>query len=484
VLNLPAKMAPDVIATALESISSPKSSRSEVINSLDKVKSLWMRTVMLWFWEHGFNAMRSIVNLSSNPLEYANAYKYMRATDAIDQQGARYGLNLYNRPDYGVRAHNQLQDLLTKVGVKRFNLGGIGARGDRILEMQDRLLWDKMIPFLQKFTYAMEMSKWTDRTGGKFLEGSAEFTAQARKAADFSNTVAGRVPRDLQDPELARGMRLLMFSPQWTMGRLSILANAAGEAGQIAAGTINPRDAMYLPFKMRQLAWGVALTYLGSKIMSGKAPQFNEKSLKFYMRTGLRDPNGREIGLDLIGWWQDDLKLFSDPFNYMLSRANPAFKVIGETLTGRDYLGRQMTPGQRVGNLLQSFGPPTEILSDAVRVGQAATGGRPIRGAEGLQMASRVLATARTATLDRPMDASIAKFAKRLLIGQGVPANDDNIFELSRLLRGNALSQKSLIDGRVINYLAYKRRNESIKHPAKTALETLWQEARRTLVDF
>jgi hypothetical protein len=327
----------------------------------------------------------------------------------------------------------------------------------------------------------MNMYKWTERTGGKFLEGSAEFTAAARNAADFSNTISGRVPQLLQEPELARGMRLLMFSPQWTMTRMSMLANAAGEANEIMNGRLNNKDPLYLKFKLRQLFWGAALTAVGSKIMSGKWPVFDPNNSRFYMRTGYRDPNGREMGLDVIGWWQDDVRLFNAPFNYMYNRLNPALRLTQEIISGRDYLGRAMTPGQRVGTILTSFGPLPEIASDVYRLGQAASGGRPIRGAEGIQMLSRSAAAFRTATLPRPMDAVVGKFAKKLLLKQGIPATDEDIYELSKLLRGNLLANKDMIDGRVINYLAYRRRGEVIKHPAATAL---WQEARRVLADF
>jgi hypothetical protein len=481
VLNLRGKIAPDVVAKTLENISAPRTSSSEIVNSLDRIKGLWMRGIMFWFWEHGFNAMRSLVNLSMNPMDYPNVYRYMRDTEAIGDQGARYGLNLYDRPDYGADAKRAAELTLGKVGIGKHTLAPLGARFDKILGMQDRLLWDKMIPFLQKFTYATEMYRWTERTGGKFLEGSPEFTTQARRAADYANTIAGRVPRYLQDPELARGMRLLMFSPQWTMSRISIIAQAAGEASEIMAGRLNPKDSMYLPFKMQQVALGAMLTFVGSKILSNKSPTFNPSSSKFYMRTGLHNSDGKEIGLDVIGWWQDDLRLFNHPFDFVANRMNPAFKVAYETITGRDYLGRSMTPSQRIGNIVTSFGPIPEIASDAVRLGQAAAGGRPVRGAEGLQMASRATATFRTSVLPKPIDVALAKYAKKLLVKQGVPANDDNVFELSRLMRANFIEGKDLIDPRVVTFLAYRRRGEIIKHPVATPL---WAETRRVIADF
>lgn len=476
ILNLPDKVAPEPVAKALESIASPRSSRSEVVNALDSVKSLWMRSIMFWWWEHGFNVGRSWINLSINPADYANAYKFVRGVDGLDSQIARYGGNLHDRPDRAAFATERVRGLFDAVGLPK-----LGGKYAKFAEWEDKLLWDKVVPSLQRFSYAMNMYKWTERTGGKFLEGSPEFTAAARNAADFSNTIAGRVPHLLQEPELARGMRLVMFSPQWTTSRLSILANAAGEASEILNGHIANKDPLYLKFKMRQLGAGIVLTYLGSKLMSGKAPQFQPNSSKFYMRTGLHDANGKEIGLDVVGWWQDDVRLTNDPFGYFGSRLNPMLRLAGEQLTGRDYLGNKMTPGQRVSDILTSFGPLPEVAADAVRVGQAVTGGRPIHGAEALQMGTRAVATFRTSTLPRPIDAVVGRFAKKLLIKQGIPATDEDIYELSKLIRGNVLANRELIDGRVVNYLAYRRRGESIRHPAATAI---WQEARRVLAEF
>jgi hypothetical protein len=475
ILDMPDKMAPDAIARALENIAAPRASRFEIINALDGVKSLWMRAIMFWWWEHGFNVIRSFVNLSMNPVDYANTFRYLREMDGLDAQMARHGGNLHDRPDRAAFATQQARALFDAVGLPK-----LGGKYAKFAEWEDKKLWDHVVPSLQRFSYAMQMYKFAERTGGKFLEGSPEFTATARKAADFSNAISGRVPRLLQDPKLSRGMRLLMFSPQWTMTRLSLLANAAGEAGEIMKGNIHA-DATYLKFKMRQLGWGIAVTGIGSYLMSGKWPTFNPNSTKFYMRTGLHDPNGREIGLDVIGWWQDDIRLFNAPLNFVQNRLNPSLRLANEVISGRDYLGRPMTPGQRIGDILTSFGPIPEIASDVFRVGQAATGGRPIRGAEGLQMASRATATFRTSTLPRPMDAVVGKFAKKLLLKQGMAASDDNIYELSKLLRGNLLANRDMIDNRVIFYLANLRKNSVLKHPAATAI---WQEARRVLADF
>src|SRR5207247_699221 len=131
------------------------------------------------------------------------------------------------RPDYGPRANEFWKSLTRRVG-----LPSVGAKVDKLMEINDRILWDKIIPSLQMFTYTTRMRDWVESTGGKFSPGTPEYLAQARRVADFANTVAGRVPQELVNPNLARGMRLLLFSPQWTMTRLGLTVHAAGDLSE------------------------------------------------------------------------------------------------------------------------------------------------------------------------------------------------------------------------------------------------------------
>lgn len=489
IMGMMQKIAPEEVATALENLSSPKSSSIEMLNALDTVKGYWMRSIMVWPWEHGLNVLRSIPAIASNPAGFVDAWKLIKQRDPGLVEAASHGADLFSRPDYGVRSHEGFQRLMGVI-----KLPGAGAAIDRKIEMMDRWLWEQVVPSLQYFAYSTKMHGWAERTGGKFLPSSPEYGNAARAAADFSNTVAGRIPQELTNPSLARMMRFAMFSPQWTSTRLALIAHAAGELGDIVAGKLDPRDAAYLPFKMRQLAWGIAITWLGSKLMSGNEPQFNPNSSKFYMRTGLRNARGQEIGLDVIGWWETDLQAFNHPLNFMFNRLNPLVKIAGETIQGRDYLGREMTFGQTIGNVISSFGAGAALPVSVAGIATRAISGPPIRGGELLQMASQSSGAFNVATLPRPMDAAIGKFAKKILIRQNIPATNDNVFQLSRILRANILAGRDMVDNQVVNWLSYYKRADRIKNPLSSAIgrgppigeefQALWQESRRVLAEF
>lgn len=490
IAGLGTKMAPDDIAQALENMANPASGDVAWVNAADTLKTWWMKSIMFWWWEHGLNVLRSLPAVAMNPVGVADSWRAVRANDPGLVEAAKHGLNLFSRPDFGARAAEAFEQNMQRLGAKSPTLAKLGRMGGALMEKNDRFLWDQIVPSLQYFAYSKEMANWADKTGGKFLPKSPEYIAAARRSADYANTIAGKMPQELIDPTLARRMRLLLFSPQWTMSRIALTAHAAGELGEIAAGRLDPSQAMYLPFKMRQLAWGIALTYAGSKLLSGKEPEFNPNTSKFYMRTGLRGANGREVGIDLLGWWQQDLQQFSHPMDYISSKLNPVLKIAGETISGRDYLGREMTTGQKITNIFRSFGPPSELTDLAIRELQGAfPGGAPGPTAgERLQRISGILATGNVASLPRPVDVTIGKLAGKLLAGQHLPVTSDNIFELSRLLRSNILSGNSIIDGRVITYLSYKRRAYQTKEPigaaTGAATDYLWQQGRRVLADF
>jgi len=475
------KIAPEAVAKAIENLSSPIASRSDILNAADQLKSYWMRGIMFWFWEHGLNSMRAAALTGLNPLAMNRAWKAVHDADPGVLEASKYGLNLRARTDYGLRNAKAMEELVQRVGNIPV-LGKLQRGGAWLVEKQDRLLWDQIVPSMQYFTYSQKMLQWAEGASGKFLPGSAEYTAAARRAADFANTVYGRVPTELANPQLMQLMRLAFFSPQWTSSRIALTAGAAGELGQLAAGELKLGDAMYLPLKLRQVAATIAVTWTLSKMLSGKEPEFNPNTTKFYARTGWRNATGREMGLDVLGWWQDELKLFNNPLEYLLGRLNPAFKVAGETITGRDFAGRDMTYPQRLENLARSFGPPTETVEFGAR---ALTPGSPsISGGEFAQRVSGISATFNVSALPRPMDAAVARFSEKLLTRSGLPRNEYLVFELSRLLRSNILSGQDLIDNRVITYLAYRQRNYGIQHPLGFSKDWLWDRGRKILADF
>ncbi len=468
-------MAPEEDAHDLGIISKFTSPKGDVLRALDRVKSRWVKSIMFWWWEHGLNAMRSYLALSFNPAKYFDGVKWLEHP-AIREEMASVGANVYGHSaDYLLRVQDNWKSVFDKVGLPK-----VGERIDALQEKNDRILWEKVIPALQTFAYVTRMRDWTERNAGKF--GETEYIAEARRVADFANTVAGKVPQTLTDPRLAQGMRLLMFSPQWTGTRMAMWAHAAGEVSDIIDGKLNPRDALYLPMKMRQLAWGIGLTYVGSMLLSGKPPEFNPNNTRFYMNTGSKDSKGRQIGVDLTGWWQDEFRFFNHPFDFMMNRANPVFKIGVETLEGRDYLGRPMTTGQTIGNIISSVGPPAQIAADIAKIAS----GQHIASGDVWRMASRTLATGNVAALPPAMDVMLAKYAKKILINQGVPASSDYIYELAQRMRSNLLSGRELIDEGTVRLLAAHKRSAMWEFPVpgSAAFNGIWEEARGVLADF
>lgn len=465
------KMAPEEIAQALENLNNPSASKYEVMNSLDAVKGVFMRSIMLFPWEHGLNTMRAMIVAVSSPRGFSRFYREIKNLDPALLEDVRHGVNLFDRPDFGPAAHQSWQVLMSKVGMPR-----VGAKFDALTYKWEKWLWDQWVPTSQHLIFSTKMAQWAEQTGGRFGKETAEYATAAQRAADFANTTLGKVPGHLTSPDMARWMRLVMFSPKWTLTRMALISHAAGEVSDMMEGRLNFRDAWYTHLKMRQVAVGAGLTYLISKALTGQAPEFNPNTEKFYAHTGWRNVKGQEMGVDLTGWWQADLKMFNHPFDYIAGRLNPMLDVGYETIHSRDYLGRDMTTGQTIENIVNSLGPLGDIPQ---AVGRAASGS--LTPGSALQSISGLAATGNVATLPVPMDVALAKMAKKILIAQGLTASNDNIWQLSRIMRANVLYGQSIIDGQVINYLAYQRRNEQMKSGIATGYDHLWQHARSVI---
>ena len=471
------KVAPKELATAIENMSAPRASSNEIANAADVLKSYWMRSIMFWFWEHGLNAMRSIPAISLNPVTVSKglvrSWKAVTNADPVLFEWARYGGNPFGRPDYGVQTARTFERAISGLDKHAPSIRNLQMRGAHLIHMQDRLLWNKIIPTIGMFAYSTEMKRWAESVGYKFMPNSPEYAAAARRIADFSNRIMGKVPTEMQNPTLARTMRLMLFSPQWSLTRISITGHAMGELGDFAAGNLKWNAALNLQFKMRQLLALAAVTWVGSKLLSGEEPVFNENTNKFYMKTKLRSATGRRIGVDLAGWWQDDIKLFNAPDQFLMGRLNPSLNAIKQMVEGRDYLGRRMTGMQRLDNLLKSFGPPAELAEFSIR------GVEPGRmtGGELLQRASGIAATANISSLPATIDVTISRVAKRILREQGIPANEDNVYDIARQMRINLLQGGDITQG-VISSLAYMKR----QHEREAGIASwLWQKGREVL---
>jgi len=479
VRGLKGMVAPKEVASAIENISAPRAAEHEIINAADTIKSWWMRSIMFWFWEHGLNALRAVPGLTLNPVTmsrgYRRAWQQVKNADPVLMEASRYGLNPFARPDYGVQTAKTFERTISAMEKHAPTLRRLQKEGAHLIHLQDKILWDRMVPALGVFAWSTEMKRWAQTTGHKFIKGSPEYAAAARRSADFANRLMGKVPTEMQNPNLARTLRLVLFSPSWSITRMSVTAHAAGELGDMVAGKIAFNDALNLRFKMRQLLAAVAVTWVGSKLLSGKEPVYNPNTIKYYMQTKMRTATGRKMGIDLIGWWQDDLKFFNSPDKFFMSRLNPSVRAVGETFDGRDFVGRKMTNAQRIENLLRSFGPPAEAVELAVRATQG-----DMKAAELVRRISGVAATGNVSALPRPMDVAISEQATQLLKRSNIPANDDHVYELVRLMRGNMMMGQPMIDQSVMNYLAYRRRASKRDEP----LVHLYYEAREAIASL
>jgi hypothetical protein len=317
------------------------------------------------------------------------------------------------------------------------------------------------------------MHRWAETTGGKFGVGSPEYVNAAHFAAQFANNQAGHIPDMLQSSEFQRLARNVLFAPKWLQSRMRLSAGAAGELTDVLTGELDPRNAAYLQAKVRQAVLAVGLTYAASKMMTGQAPQFNERNSKFYAKSGISNGRGSEFGVDMPGWWQDDSRMFNAPFQYAAGKLNPLLRVAGETVNGRDWKGRSMSGAETAENALNGLGGP---VGQAVTIGaRALTGGGPsVRS--GLDAASALTGAGSFAALPRAFDVSVGNVAKRLLEQAGVPASDDRVYDLSRVLRANAYRGK-LIDRSVLDRLAYERRTLEEQRP----LTALWMRSKQAL---
>ena len=471
------EMAPDEVALALENIKDTRTSSGNLLDAVNTLKGYLMHTIMFFAWEHGLNVLRVLPAVTLNPFSalpqlYA-ASKAIRALDPGLMDATNHGVAIFDRPETARLMGDEFSRLWGAIGLPR-----VGKAFDRFARAQERLLWDQWVPTMQYFVYMNELNKFTRRFP---LAGATTpaYEAAARKAADFANLVVGRIPTYLANKAFLRNAQLLMFAPKWSTTRMMITANAFGELNDILAGKLNPRDAIHLWFKTRQVFAGVVTTYLMSKMLSGEDPEYNENTHRFYAKTGLIGDNGREIGVDLTGWWQQDNVFFADIPAFARSKLNPALEIVHEQLTGRDYFGRKMDVPMRLAAIAGQVGPLASIAGTAVQAGRIARGEMEV--GEAVRTGLRDIAVGNVATFALPLDVYYSKMATRLLESRGVPATEENVMDLSKHMKANRRAGRPIIDEAVWNSLGWKRRSFTASHPIESEIEDLWIEARRSL---
>ncbi len=461
-------IAPETIANALEGMS--KAGASQWSGYLGDVKGLSMRAIMLNPAIHSINALRGALAAGVSPSGAVQAWRAIANNDPRILEAASHGLMTSGRPDLlttSEKASKAFEAVVSSIPGGPVLRSLVNA-GGRAMAWGDHLLWERIVPTLGQAVYDLRLSRWADQTGGKFGVGSPEYVQAARGAAQFANDQMGKIPDMLQSGEFQRLARNVLFAPKWLQTRMRLSAGAMGELTDVLTGELSPRNAAYLQAKVRQAVIGVGGTYLLSKALTGQAPEFNERNSKFYAKTGISNGRGSDFGVDMLGWYQDDSRLFNAPFQYAAGKLNPLLRVTGETISGRDWAGRSMTGAERVENAINGLGGP---VGQAVTMGARALSGGEANVRSGLDATSALTGAGTFAAMPRAFDVTIGNVAKRLLQQSAVPASDDRIFELSRILRQNAYRGRGLVDKSALEYLAYQRRTAEEQRPLSTLFE-------------
>lgn len=475
------KIAPAAVATALERLGNfrPGILDNEFLKGLDTVKSWQMRMVMAFPWIHGLNIARGALALDGTGASYIRAYQALHQGDPSIVRALNAGVRLYERPDFADMHAKGMEALLQRVGEKaspilRDNIFGPGAAAFR---KGEDALWNQWVPSLGLAAYNREMMLFTDRSGGRFVEGSPEFKAASSRAADFANTVMGKSLDTMKDPGLTYMLRNIFFAPQWMASRMRITGAALGELRGAATGTATA-PMQYLPYKVRSLAIGAAFTYAMSKLLTGKEPTFNPNNDKFYAHTGVVDSNHRELGFDTAGWWADDIKMFGDPAKYFMNRLSPMIQATHTLISGRDAFGRSIGGLELADELAGEFGPASAILDVA---GRAILKHGGVSGADAWKGVVSSSEIGSVASIPRQLDMVAAGLSYKLLHKFNLPTDSDRIYELQQIITSNIKQGKPIVDDMVVTWLAMQKRSYKRQFPKPAAARYLWQEIQNSI---
>lgn len=468
--TLPNHLAPSPVAALLEHING-RSAPGVLARAYDAAQNTMMRVIMWNAAIHGVNVLRGAASLDGGVSAYSQYWNMVSQADPVMLEAARSGAAIFGRSDVGPKLSQAMDAALASArGDAPATVGKLRQLVGPVADWNDHVLWNRAVPALGLHAWGQYMHDWAESTGGKFTVGTPQYEGAARQAAEFANRQMGLTEPLVRSPQFAATLRRMFFAPNWMMSRISLMTHTYGQVADVMAGQVNPLHAAYLQQRIRMLAVGGALTYAGSLAMSGKPPEFNESTLKFYMRTGQINPQtGRELGIDLLGWWQDDTRAFNNPLGFMVSKLNPVLANVQDVVSGRDFFGRQLSTPEQIVNVFNA----TPLGAAGSAISAAASGNR----ADLLRYGSRTVGVGGAASLPRPVDATIGAFAQRLLTEQNIPVTDDRTREVALLLRGNLLRGRPLISNEIIHLLANEKRQVS-------APAALWMKARGVLAHW
>lgn len=489
VTGLGKMMAPDGVTIALDRMHNPNGSGAvdgTVLRAIDDLRSWQLRMIMAWPLVHGANMIRRAVSMGTRGvIGTVQNYNAVQLSDPSSFEAARHGLKITGgRTDYSVDHQNAMEGMFNNLAMRSGKFGKIVlapvANGFGYTE---RALWEHLVPSVGLTGYNIQMKKWVDRTGGKFIQGSPEYEAAGQAAAAFGNTMMGKTSTILRSPGAEYAMRQLFFAPNWFESQLKINMTALGEARGLFTGETKLSDLTYLPVKVKSMLATLATTYTVSYLLSGQAPKFNPQSNKYYALTGVQDRNGRNLGIDLNGYWSDDSKMYGDPTMYFMNRISPQLQFTHTFLTGRDAFGRVITDENLIDGGLSQLGPISTATNALAR---SYNGGGEMSSGDKLKSAIEMSQLGSVSAMPRVKDLMFQKTAHRILRINGLPADDpDKIYELQQILAAADAGHKMAGGGKqLINWIAQQKQAQKNQNPRVIAIQRLWEHTRDAIGTF
>jgi hypothetical protein len=316
---------------------------------------------------HGINILVRNTLFSGNPLAGFGQAAYFLVNPKAAQRyidanlnkmdfAIKAGLNVSakdladltaNKPDQYFNTKTLLQDKATKFGEK-WN------------EWFEKPLFNQIIPALKTDKFYQVYDD---------LKVSMPEKDAARRAAEIVNGVFGGINVEQlgRSKETQDMIRLLLLAPDWF----------ATNFYEIPKGVLKSfTDKEYKAYRTfaRNMVFSYVSANVHNKMLSGHYMWENEPGQKFNIDTGMYDPTGKKIYVNLFGTAADFVRLPFDVFSGFLegdntrlqtiirNRLSPALGTAISVVYNRDYLGRPILDKDIYGNPLA---PEQEFLNVA-----------------------------------------------------------------------------------------------------------------------
>jgi hypothetical protein len=448
-------IAPNDVAGALEQLADSKRAPTLGWAAYDALQSAAMRTIMFNPVIHGMNEVRAALSAGISPGGLMRSYQMIARNDPFVSHMAEHGLLVGGRQTEGVALRTAFDDLFRAAGQPDVTRSFLMKKLGDVADWNEQSLFGPrgLVATTAVATAAKERAAFMLRNPSA-LPGSAEYGAGMRKIAQYANDVSGRVNQVLRSQGAKDFMQRVFFAPQWLETRWNLTLGALRELHDPAAiGSVakNPidfaravalpgkwggqgTDAIYLQYKARSLALAAASTYALSKVWSGRDPEWNDKSARFYAHTNLFDDKGREVGFDPAGIWDEDVRAFNNMGGYLAGKLSFALKALPRAAFSEDPYGKPLSAAENAEQFLGDFGG---LASAAETTARMIAQGHAPNGTQALRLGNSLLGAGSAVTMPNPGDMLLAKRAEVVLGNVGLPADDARVWQLSQMLKYN-----------------------------------------------